>query len=530
MKRWTPPVEAKKGELYILKRLHRTRKLFAFLRLHRHELFDDAFQAELEGMYRPTGAGEEPLPPALLCMVLLLQAYQRISDAEAVELSVMDARWQLVLDCVGTQEPAFSQGAVQQFRERLIGAQMDRRVLERTVQLARKTKEFDWKKLPKDLRLAIDSRPLEGAGRVEDTFNLLGHAARKLVDAAATLLGQSQEEICRKAGIPLLLQGSIKAGLDIDWNDPEQRDEAIGVLVGQVTSLHQWIERKQIQTQEPLQSYVAAVAQIEAQDLEQTPQGQVQIRSGVAQDRRISIEDEQMRHGRKTKTKRFNGYKEHIATDLDTDLILACAVTPANRPEEEATPQLQADLEHQRVSIGELFIDRAYINSPLVDQMRSLGRPVLCKPWKGGNAHAGMFSKADFKLNLRDKTITCPAGQVESIEPGQVVQFDPEVCGPCPLRSQCTMSASGRGRTVQIGRDEALQKQLRKLQSSSPGRARLRQRVGVEHSLAHIAARKGPRARYNGVRKNLFDLRRTAAIQNLETIHRRINGASKVAA
>lgn len=38
---------------------------------------------------------------------------------------------------------------------------------------------FDWKKLPKPLRVAIDSAPLEGAGRVEDRINLLAHAARK---------------------------------------------------------------------------------------------------------------------------------------------------------------------------------------------------------------------------------------------------------------------------------------------------------------------------------------------------------------
>jgi hypothetical protein len=44
--------------------------------------------------------------------------------------------------------------------------------------------------------------------------------------------------------------------------------------------------------------------------------------------------------------------------------------------------------------------------------------------------------------------------------------------------------------------------------------------VGVEHRLAHIAARQGRRARYFGVRKNVFDLRRAAMIQNLETIHR----------
>jgi len=39
-----------------------------------------------------------------------------------------------------------------------------------------------------------------------------------------------------------------------------------------------------------------------------------------------------MRHGRKSKSKRFDGYKQHVSTDLETDLVLACAVTPRQPP------------------------------------------------------------------------------------------------------------------------------------------------------------------------------------------------------
>jgi hypothetical protein len=109
---------------------------------------------------------------------------------------------------------------------------------------------------------------------------------------------------------------------------------------------------------------------------------------------------------------------------------------------------------------------------------------------------------------------------VESFEPGTAVHFDPEVCGACPLRAQCTQAASGRGRSVSVSDDEAAQREYRKLQSSPKGRAKLRARVAVEHSLAHIAARTGQKARYFGTRKNLFDLRRAAAIQNLEALQR----------
>lgn len=520
--RWTPTVEMTRREQFVMKRLIRTKKLFAFLRVHRHEIFDDSFQEELESMYRTTGAGSEPLPPALLCMAVLLQAYTGVSDAEAVELTVMDARWQLVLGCMNAESPVISQGSLQKFRERLIAAGLDRRLLERTVELAKATKEFDWKKLPKELHVAVDSRPLEGAGRVEDTINLLGHAARKIVMFAAMLTELPVEAIAQQARIPIVLYGSTKAALDRDWSDPDQRSQALEELLAQVDSLHGWLERVHLEHERPLQRYIEAIAQIRAQDTEKDENGRTRIKQGVAEDRRVSIEESEMRHGRKSKSKRFNGYKQHIATDLNSDLILACAITPANRPEEESTPQLKADLDLQGASIGRLYIDRGYVNSELVADVQRAGGEVLCKPWLVRSLRPDLFKKTDFKLNMRDRTITCPAGHVEAFEPGHVVEFDPEVCGPCPLRSKCTLSASGKGRTVSIAEDERLQKKLRARQATKTGRAQLRERVGVEHRLAHIAARQGRRARYGGVTKNLFDLRRIAAIQNLETIQRKV--------
>lgn len=520
IKRWQPRKELTRKEEIIIKHSRRTRKLFVFLRMQREVIFDDSFQDELATMYRQTNAGLPPLPPAFLAMVTLLQGYHQISDAEAVQLSLVDMRWQMVLDCFGIEKPAFSQGALCEFRARLINADMDRRLLERTVEIAKKTKEFDWKKLPKDLRIGIDSRPLEGAGRVEDTINLLGHAARKVVECTAELFGESAEEVARKAGIPLVIGSSIKANLDIDWSDREQKDDAIDRLSKEIASLQSWIGKKNIEPEEPIHDYIAAVAQVYNQDIEETPKGN-RISQGVAPDRRISVEDDEMRHGRKSKTKRFDGYKEHISTDLSTGLVVACAVTPANRPEEEATPGLQADMEHQRISIGELHIDRAYVNSDLADNVEAGGGKVVSKPWAIRSVQPGMFSKNDFKINLRDNTVTCPAGLVEDFDPPEVVEFPADYCGSCPLRGSCTLSSSGRGRTVNINADEKRQKRFRKLQKTKRGRQELRTRVGVEHGLAHIAARKGPRARYLGTRKNLFDLRRAAAIQNLETIQRK---------
>jgi hypothetical protein len=525
MKRWTPAVECNEREVRLLKLAGKSRKLLVFLRERRSEIFNGGFQAELETMYRSTEQGEEPQPPALMSMALLLQGYMQVSDAEAVRLSATDLCWRLVLGTLGKKgdEPAFSQGGLQQFRERMIRHDLDRRLLERTIEVAKQSRAFDWRKLPKTLRVAVDSRPLAGAGRVEDTINLLGHAGRKIAECIATWLDTTFENVCRQAGAPLLLGSSVKAALDIDWNDSDAKEEALTRLCDQLDRLSAWVERRRpADVQDaPLNRYIEALAQVRKQDIEVAPDGGVQLRQGVAEDRRISIEDAEMRHGRKSKSKRFNGYKQHVSTDLDTDLVLACAVTAANRPEEEATPALSTDMAHMGLVPNELQIDRAYLNSDLAEEVAARRGTIVCKPWKGSNSTPGLFAKRDFTINVRDSTVTCPAGQVESFEPGEVVEFDPDACGACSLRAQCTRAASGRGRSVAMGDNEGLQKKLRQLQASRAGRVKLRERIGVEHRLAHIANRQGPRARYRSARKNTFDLRRLSAIQNLETIARR---------
>jgi hypothetical protein len=522
--RWRPRTDYTRQEQVLRRRLTRTGKLFGFLRDYRSELFNDDFQAELESMYRDTGAGREPVPPAVLAMAVLLQTYEGVSDAEAVEMTVVDLRWQMVLDRLGSDEPAFAQGTLVAFRERLIRTEMDRRLLERTVEFARQTKAFDFKKLPKTLRVAIDSSPLEGAGRVEDTINLLGHAARKVAQCAADLLGWPLERVAKEARIPILLETSVKKALDLEWSAPDAKAEAINILTTQLDSLDSWLRRKlpEEMTRPPLKEHVETLAQIRGQDLEPDPSGgrKTRIRQGVAPDRRISIEDPEMRHGRKSKTKLFHGYKRHIGVDLDTTLVVACAVTPANRPEDEAAPALKEDIDRQERAIAAVLCDRGYIASPVVAEVLANGGEVICKPWVPRNGD--LFSKADFKINLRDRTITCPAGEVEPIDLGADVEFNSAACDRCEMRDQCTTAALGTGRTVTIADSEFLQQRLRKLSKTRQGRARVRERVVVEHGLAHLGRRQGRRARYRGVRKNLFDVRRTAAVQNLETVHRRL--------
>src|SRR5437764_4174816 len=138
---WQPPIELSATEQTIIKRIRRA-KLFVFLRQHRHEVFDKAFQQELASLYQESHRGQPPVPPALLALASILQAYTGVSDDEVIEASLMDRRWQLVLDCVDTEEPPFSKGTLVAFRKRLREANMDQRLIERTVEVAKETGAF----------------------------------------------------------------------------------------------------------------------------------------------------------------------------------------------------------------------------------------------------------------------------------------------------------------------------------------------------------------------------------------------------
>src|SRR5438093_8479274 len=207
----------------------------------------------------------------MLALATRLQAYGPVGDREAVERTVMDKRWPLVLDCLGAEQPPLSQGTLCHFRLRLLQHNLAKTLLERTVAVAEQTGGFG----ARQLRAALDSTPLFGAGRVEDTFNLLGHALRKAVGVAAQELGTSPEMIVGDAGLVLVGHRSLKAALDLDWGKPTAREHALRLVLEEVERWTQWLEHQQgLSAQEPpMQEVMDTMDQIVAQDTEPDPAG-----------------------------------------------------------------------------------------------------------------------------------------------------------------------------------------------------------------------------------------------------------------
>ncbi len=173
-----------------------------------------------------------------------------------IEATTMDRRWQLVVDCLDTEEAPFSKGTLVNFRRRLIDANMDRRLIERTIELAEQSKTFG----PHNLRAALDSSPLWGAGRVEDTYNSVGHALKKVVSVIAAERERELAVVAKEAGAELVCGSSLKATIDGDWDKFEQKVQALSQVLSMLQTVEQWFQGLTPEEKAPQAEYYLKVA------------------------------------------------------------------------------------------------------------------------------------------------------------------------------------------------------------------------------------------------------------------------------
>jgi Transposase DDE domain len=148
---------------------------------------------------------------------------------------------------------------------------------------------------------------------------------------------------------------------------------------------------------------------------------------------------------------------------------------------------------------------------PVECSSKAWGRSA--RPWPQAGP---LVTQHDFTLDFVGMQVPCPGGQSVPMVLGKQAQFPATVCDTCGLRAQCTTATLGQGRSVSIREDEPCQQKLRAKMKTQRGRASLRKRTAVEHTIAHQLVHQGRRARYKGLRKNQFDGCRHAAVSNLQ--------------
>ena len=308
----------------------------------RGQLFSDDDFAEI---YCPDN-GRDSVPPSLLATTLLLQTYDKVSDAEAKARADFDIRWKVALG-IEIEDRPFAKSTLQMFRAQLILHDKVREVFESSLRLARQSGYLK----KRGMRVALDTTYILGRGAVRDTCNLLADGIVKLLRALAAVAKIDVREWAEAQGYGKYLSSSIKGEAVIDWSDRKARRKLLGEIVADADRLlelaRQALEGLSADSVERQRIVDAAelLGQLLLQDVERKSDGDaaaaaaaaaadgVSLRDGVSKDRMLSVHDPELRHGHKSSHRRFNGHKAAIVVDTDSQLITAVDVLPGKAPD-----------------------------------------------------------------------------------------------------------------------------------------------------------------------------------------------------
>ncbi len=497
---------------------------YGFLALHREEIFRDGDFADL---YCP-GNGRPSVSPSLLATALLLQTYEGVSDEEAKQRADFDLRWKVALG-IGLQERPFAKSTLQLFRAHLILHDRVQAVFQRSLQFARRTGYFQSRKL----KVVLDTSYILGRGAVKDTYNLLADGIGTLVRAVAAAAGGEPEQWVARHDLARYFGTSLKGEAGIDWDDPEARRVFLQGVVADADRLldvaHEVLERTPSDgpDRQRLREASNLLSQLLLQDIKRGEDG-AHLKQGVGPDRIVSAHDPQMRHGRKSATKRFDGHKGAIAVEPQSQLIAAADVLPGNAQDHERALELvdQAEV-NAGAAVEETVGDCAYGDGETRQAFADAGRPLVAKVMdRRGQAQ---LPKEDFRIDLEAMSCICPAGhesrKVVSISSGErygvplrAFRFDAAICDACTLRPSCVRARPGKGRLVMLHPQEALLQEARAFQRSEAFAPYRKLRQVAEHRLARLMQLGVRQARYFGRTKTLFQLLLAATVANLTLV------------
>ena len=455
--------------------------------------------------------GRPSVPPSMLAIARLLQHYDGISDAEVIEKTRYDLRYKAALDLEPYSIDApFAKSTFQAFRARLTLHEQEGLAFERSIQLA-----LENGLLPKKLRLALDSAPVRGKGAVKDTFSLLSDAIAAVIRAVASKSKQKAEKVAEEAGLGRYVNDtgtSIKGSEIVDWDSQEDVSRFLEGILEECEQAVNLGEDAECAGDE-----IWLLKKIIEQDIEQDEAGTSKLGKGVAKDRNPSVTDPDMRHGRKSSGKAFNGHKAHVAVDETSGVILAVEVSsPGEADGEKVSDLIEQSKENTGREVSGAVGDCAYGSATAQAQAESQGIELDSKM---PSPPKGKFGPGAFKVSDDGQTATCPAGhpsmkQYQAKE-GTLHIWSPDLCEECPLKPKCTKAAK---RQLIVRQDFHSRRQRESWARSEEGRMVLRKRVIVEHAIGRIKNLGAGTARYFGQAKTKTQWLWTAAVANLSLI------------
>jgi hypothetical protein len=294
--------------------------VFAFLAEHRGELFPDSFTADLFS----SATGRPSLPADLVGSVLVLKELYDLSDPQTADALKFDIRWKVACGRSLTQV-SFDPSTLVYWRRRIAASERPDRVFDAVAEVIAETGVLRGRR-----KRCVDSTVFDDAVATQDTVTQLVAAMRKV----ARVVPGAGEVI---AGVGML-DYSRPGKPGIDWDDPAAKEALVSALVNDALAVLEALAGEDApERDDAAADALGLLALVAGQDVEPAQDsdgtdGRWRIARKVAPDRVISTVDRQARHTRKSKSKRRDGFRGHVAAEPESGLITDCEMTMAAGP------------------------------------------------------------------------------------------------------------------------------------------------------------------------------------------------------
>jgi IS5 family transposase len=485
--------------------------IFAFLAEHRHELFPDSFISDLFA----SRTGRPSLPADLIGSVLVLKELYDLSDPQTAEALRYDIRWKVACGR-SLSQTSFDPSTLVYWRKRIAASDRPDRVFDAVAEVIAQTGILRGRR-----KRCVDSTVFDDAVAAQDTVTQLTAAMRKVsrvVPGAAAVITGACTLDYGKAGKP-----------DIDWDDPQAREQLVSDLVGDALAVLDALAGPGAPGRDDAAAdALGLLALVAGQDVEPAEgsdgtDGRWRIARKVAPDRVISTVDTEARHTRKSKSSRRDGFRGHVAAEPETGLVTDCEMTMAagegSTDAENGVKMAVRDRFADGPQAGglEIYGDSAYGTGDARAAYRDAGHGTVIKPGPLRPAVPGGFTIDDFTVDEQAGTVTCPAGVTRTMSARRNVIFG-AACAGCPLRDRCTTAKDGR--SMSIHPHEGLLRAARAQARGPEFRQKYPARSMVERVISWTATCSGRRIRlrYTGTAKNNAWLHTRCAAINLRTL------------
>lgn len=383
-----------------------------------------------------------------------------------------------------------------------------------------------------------DSTPMLCYGAVLDSVRQLGDGARALATEWSRVTGRPLRALAADWGHPLLVAKSTKGHFRIDWSDAAARADVVESLVRTALDLvdrvRGAVESVRANKRKGLLRRCRNLARVVAEDIACGPDGRLKVIHRETASRLISVTEPQAQHGRKSRKRKFNGFKLHILGDVVSGFIAALCVTPGATHDGGPGYRLITRAKGLVGAIEQVLGDTAYGAARLRYLVRGVtGVEVLAPPPSMSRAKS-VTSKQQFSVDFDAQTMTCPSGEEVPRRRWSwshphgvqvpVFTWTASTCADCPLRPGCCGKRKG-GKVLMLHPYEKQMRKDREAWSDPVVREAYRVRSQAERLVNRMTRHGARKARTWGLKAAQLQAHTIGLGTNLDLLARRLAAA-----